>query len=155
MKFDPKNYGEVITPKEDRSKYPIVITEAYVPKAALSTATATIKNFTYLSEKDFDLDYIFHGELNEETGYGFELIKEKLCFKNLPGCPTLIGLAEEKSSGAIPSEKADMSKLEMFGSFQIVGTGIFKNVQGTGIAMFGASTGFVVHHIALVKGWPF
>lgn len=143
--------------KEDRSKYPIVTTEAYVPKTAFLAATATIKNTEYSFPKDFDVDYTFHEELNEETGNGFELIKEKLYFKNLPGHPTLIGLAEEKNSG-VPSDwqpgQPPPSNYENFGNFQLRGTGIFAKVEGEGIAMMGSSTGFVVYHVALIKGWP-
>ena len=153
---DPKKFAELMVLKEDRSKYPIVLTDGYVPGSALDKIIATIKNSTYTYPKDFDFDYTFHGEGNEETGYGFELIQEKLYFKNLPGSPILIGLAEEKSSGANPSPTMDMSKIEieMFGNFQLTGTGIFKDVKGSGIGMFGVSTGFVVYHVALIKGWP-
>jgi len=156
MIFDPKKAAELMVLKEDRSKYPIVLTDGYVPSNTLVMATAKIKDSTYNYPKDFDFNYTFHGDLNEETGYGFEMIQEKLYFKNLPGNPTLIGLAEEKSSGAIPSPTMDMSKikLEMFGNFQLTGTGIFKDVKGAGIGMMGVSTGFVVYHVAFIKGWP-
>jgi hypothetical protein len=153
MTFTPRMVTDLLIANEDRTKYPMVVTDAYVPGSTVLTATATIKNSTYTYPKDFDFDYTFHSELNEGTGYGFELIKEKLYFKNLPGEPTLMGLAEEKSSG-VSDEISEISHIEMFGNFQLRGTGIFNNVKGSGIAIFGASTGFVVHHIAWIKGWP-
>jgi hypothetical protein len=165
LTFNPSMSGMVI-PHEDNSKYPVVITDAYIPNTALLTAEATIRGVVYTFPKDFDFDYNVHGELNEVTGNGFELIKETLYFKNLPGHPTLIGLAEEKCSGCIVSPNIDLTKvasaqeqartihMEFFGNFQLTGTGIFKNVEGSGIGMFGVSTGFVVIHAAPIKGWP-
>jgi hypothetical protein len=153
LTFNPSMTGRVIT-YEDSSKYPVVISDAYVPNTALATAEATGKGVVYTFPKDFDYDYTFHSEHNEVTGNGFELLKETLYFKNLAGHPTLKGRAEIKGSGLILSPSVDISHAEAFGNFQLTGTGIFKNVKGFGIAMFGASTGFVVYHIAHVKGWP-
>jgi hypothetical protein len=36
----------------------------------------------------------------------------------------------------------------------VTGTGMFRNVEGYGTGMLGQSTGLVVRHFALVKGWP-
>ena len=82
------------------------------------------------------------------------MIKSNLRFRNLPGHPTITDLAEEKSSGVPTKEGDDVSHYEMFGNIHLTGTGIFKNVQGSGLATFGASTGFVVHHVAWIKAWP-
>jgi hypothetical protein len=154
--FDPEAFANLVKPytHEDRNKYPIVVTEAHIPVEAMkigTIGTAVIKDSKYTFPKDFDYDYSFRSELNEETGYGFELIKEKLRFMNLPGCPTLIGLSEQKTSGA--TEK--MECFENFGNYQLAGTGIFKRVQGSGIGMCGVSTGLIVYHVALISGWPF
>jgi hypothetical protein len=153
MTFNPAMTGRVIT-HEDSSKYPVVVSDAYIPGTALATANVTIKGVVYTFPKDFDFDYTVHGESNEVTGFVFELFKETLYFKNLPGHPTLTGRAEEKGSGLIFSPSVDFSHAEMFGNFQLTGTGMFKNVKGSGIGMFGVSTGFVVYHLALIKGWP-
>lgn len=77
MTFDPSMTGRVIT-HEDRSKYPVVVSDAYIPNTALATAEATIKGVVYTFPKDFDYDYTVHSELNEVTGNGFELFKETL-----------------------------------------------------------------------------
>jgi hypothetical protein len=166
MTFNPSMPGRVIT-HEDSSKYPVVIYDAYIPNTSLAkTAEATIRGVVYACPKDFDFGYTVHEEINEVTGSGFELIKETLYFKNLPGHPTLIGLAEEKCSGCIVPPNIDLKDVEsmkaqacatpfeMFGNFQLNGTGIFKNVEGSGIGMCGVSTDFVVIHAALIKGWP-
>jgi len=154
MIFDPQKEAELSLVKEDRSKYPVVLSDGYAPGKVLAMATVTIKNSTYNYPRDFDYDYTVHGEVNEETGNGFDLIQEKLYFKNLPSSPTLIGLAEEKSLGVISSPTLDFGHAEMYGNFQLTGTGIFKSVKGFGLAMFGVSTGFAAIHAALIKGWP-
>jgi hypothetical protein len=153
MTFNPSVPGRVIT-HEDSSKYPVVISDVYIPDTALATADVTIRGVVYTFPKDFDYDYTVHSELNEVTGNGFELIKETLYFKNLPEHPTLMGRAEEKGSGCIFSPSLDLSHAEMFGNFQLTGTGMFKNVEGSGFGMWGVSTGYVVYHFALIKGWP-
>jgi hypothetical protein len=152
--FLPTMADKMVISHEDNSKYPVVVTDAYVPNTALATANVTIKGVVYTFPKDFDYDYTFHSELNEVIGYGYDMIKETLYFKNLPGHPTLMGRAELKASGLIYSPSLDLSHVEVFGNFQLTGTGIFKNVKGSGIAMMGVSTGYVVYHLAWIKGWP-
>ena len=154
MIFAPTMADKMVTKHEDNSRYPVVITDAYVPNTALATANVTIRGTVYTFPKDFDYDYVFHSELNEVTGSGFDMIRETLYFKNLPRHSTLMGLAELKSSGCIYSPSVDFSHVENFGNFQLVGTGIFKDVKGSGVAMMGVSTNYVVYHIAWIRGWP-
>jgi hypothetical protein len=49
----------------------------------------------------------------------------------------------------------DLSNYETIGNYQISGTKLFGNVVGDGTAMEGQSTGLVVRHFDLIKGWPF
>jgi len=154
MAFDLTISDKMAIKQEDSSKYPVVVTDAYVPNTAVAMANVTIKGTVYTFPEDFDLHYTFHSELNEVTGNGIDMIKETLQFKNLPGTPTLTGLVELKNSGCIYSPKTDFSHAENIGNFPLVGTGIFKRVKGSGIATFGASTRYLVYHIAWIKGWP-
>ena len=151
--FVPTSAGEVIT-HEDSSNFPVVVSDGYCPNTGIATANVTIKGVAYTFPKDFDYSYTVHSERNEVTGNGFEMIKETLCFKNLPGHPTLIGWTAEKDSSFILSPQMDITHLEVFGSFQLTGTGVFKKVNGSGIGMMGASTSYVVYHVAWIKGWP-
>ena len=98
--FDLSMADKIIIKHEDNSKHPLVVTDAYVPNTAVARVNATIKGTLYTFPRDFDFDYTFHSELNEVTGNGFDMIKETLYFKNLPGCPTLTGLVELKSLAA-------------------------------------------------------
>ena len=138
----------------DSSGFPVVVSDGYVPDTAIVAASATINGVVYSYPKDFDYNYTFHVVLNEVTGYGIEMVQETLAFKNLPGHPTLIGRTEEKVSGEILSPTVDVSHLEVAGNFQLTGTGMFRNVQGSGYATIGVSTGFVVYHFAWISGWP-
>ncbi len=153
MSIDSK-MGENTAYKEDRSRFPVVVTDGYYSKTATGQVNVTIKGVVYTVSQDFDYEYCFHSELNEVSGNGFDMIKEILHFKNLPGNPTLTGLAVVKSSSVIYSPKADLSHAENVGNYQLVGSGIFKDVVGSGIAMFGRSTDNIVYHIAWIKGWP-
>jgi hypothetical protein len=72
----------------------------------------------------------------------------------LLGHPTLKGRAEEKS-GLFMFPELDLSNYETIGNYQISGTKLFGNVVGDGTAMEGQSTGLVVRHFDLIKGWPF
>jgi hypothetical protein len=138
----------------DTSDFPVVIQEIYSTDAAIVSASVTINGVAYTYPKDFDYSYTGHMELNYVTGYGLDIIQEKLTFKNLPGHPTLNGRAEEKVSGLILSPTMDISHWEEFGNFQLTGTKMFSNVQGNGAAMGGVSTGYVVRHFGLISDWP-
>jgi hypothetical protein len=134
--------------------YPVVVEDAYTPSSGILTASVTINGVLYSFPTDFDYNYTFHMELNMETGNGLILLQETLYFKHLPGHPTLKGRGEEKMTGLILSPAVDISKYECWGNFQVTGTGMFRNVEGYGTGMLGQSTGLVVRHFALVKGWP-
>ncbi len=54
-------------------------------------------------------------ELNYATGCGLDIIQETLTFKNLPGHPTLNGLAEEKVTGLFLLPTLDISHYEVLG----------------------------------------
>jgi hypothetical protein len=151
--FKPEMRG-MNTIYEDSSKYPIVLTKAKVPGTAVATLDVTINGVLYSFPKDFDYHYSFYSEANEVTGNGYDMVKETLLFRNLPGHSSLFGRTEMKTTGCIYSPALDFSRAEILGNFQLNGTGVFKKVEGSGIAMFGVSTGFVVYHIAWIKGWP-
>jgi hypothetical protein len=138
----------------DDSNYPVVITESYMTEGCVVQADVTINGVVYTYPEDFDYTFTSHLDLNYETGNGLIIIQETITFKNLPGHPTLNGRAEEKATGLVLSPAIDISNLEYFGNYQISGTKMFKNVQGDGAAMEGQSTGLVVRHFGLIKGWP-
>jgi hypothetical protein len=148
------NPAGVVNTLMDTSGFPVVVQEIYSTEAAIVSASVTINGVAYTYPKDFDYSYTGHMELNYVTGYGLDIIQEKLTFKNLPGHPTLNGRAEEKVSGLILSPTMDISHWEEFGNFQLTGTKMFSNVQGNGAAMGGVSTGYVVRHFGLISEWP-
>jgi hypothetical protein len=137
----------------DTSGLPVIIEDAYEPTAGILTASVTINGVLYSFPNDFDYNYTYHLELNTVTGNGLILIQETLYFKNLPGHPTLKGRGEEKITGLITSP-LDISHEECIGNFQLTGTKMFRDVEGFGTGMLGQSTGLVVRHFALIKGWP-
>ena len=143
-----------VTTFTDASNYPIIVTDSYMTDGGVVQANVTINGEVYTYPGDFDYNYTAHLDLNYETGNGFIIIQETLTFNHLPGHPTLKGRAEEKATGLVLSPAIDISNLEYFGNYQISGTKMFKNVQGDGAAMEGQSTGLVVRHFGLIKGWP-
>jgi hypothetical protein len=138
----------------DTSNYPNVIQEVSIPDTAVVSANITIDGVTYTYPKDFDYNYTGHMEINYVTGNGLNIIQETITFKNLPGHPALIGRAEEKLTGLIFAPNLDISHYEEFGNYQLTGTKMFSYVQGDGFAMGGVSTGLMVQHYGLIKGWP-
>jgi hypothetical protein len=145
--------ASVVT-QTDNSGLPVIIEDGYAPETAILTANVTINGVLYSFPKDFNYNYTFHLEFNTVTGNGLILIQETLYFKHLPGHPTLKGRGEEKIAGLIVAPTLDISHYEIQGNFQLTGTGMFRNVEGYGTGMLGQSTGLVVRHFALVKGWP-
>jgi hypothetical protein len=140
----------------DSSNFPVVVTDGYVPDTGIVpvATNVTINGVVYTFPADFDYNYTYHLELNVVTGYGLEMVQETLYFKNLHGHPTLNGRTEEKVSGEIRSPTLDISHLEIVGNFQLTGTKMFSNVEGSGTGMIGQSTGLVVYHFAWISGWP-
>ncbi len=138
----------------DSSNFPVVVTDGYVPDTAIVSASATINGVVYTYPSDFDYSYSYHEELNVVTGAGLEMVQETLTFNNLHGHPTLIGRTEEKVTGEIISPTTDVSHLEILGNFQLTGTKMFSDVQGSGTGMLGVDTGYVVYHFAWISGWP-
>jgi hypothetical protein len=139
----------------DTSNYPNVIQEASSSEATVVSANITIDGVTYVYPRDFDYNYTGHMEINYITGDGLNIVQETITFKHLPGHPTLTGRAEEKMTGFILAPDLDMSHYEEFGSYQLTGTKMLSNVQGDGFAICGVSTGLMVQHYGLIKGWPF
>lgn len=155
--FDLKlslNPYAIVNTFTDTSNFPVVVTEGYMGDGGVVQANVTINGVLYTYPKDFDYNYTGHSELNYATGCGLDIIQETLTFKNLPGHPTLNGLAEEKVTGLFLLPTLDISHYECWGNYQVTGTKMFSNVNGDGTAMLGQSTGLVVRHFALIKGWP-
>lgn len=140
--------GRVIT-STDTSNPPFVVVKGYYTDLSVLTANVTINGVTYVYPKDFDYNFSFHLELNAVNGFGLMMVQETLYFNNLPGHPTLFGLTEEKATSYL----APYANFEFNGNFQLTGTGMFKDVEGYGTAAFGASTGFVIYHLAQISGW--
>jgi len=130
-----------------------VVLDEYFPDTTIVTANATINGVTYYYPQDFDYNVTVHLEFDSVTGYGICMLYETLYFNNLPwghsSCSTLVGMASEKASGLTSHATSEFN-----GYFQLTGTGIFRNVQGSGIAMKGVSTNMNSWHIAWISGWP-
>jgi hypothetical protein len=154
LKLNINPSGSMQVTYMDTSNYPNVIQEASISDKAVVSANITIDGATYIYPKDFDYNYTGHMEINYVTGNGLNIIQETITFKNLPGHPTLIGRAEEKMTGFILAPNLDMSHYEEYGNYQLTGTKTLSNVQGDGFAMGGVSTGLLVEHYGLIKGWP-
>jgi hypothetical protein len=143
--------------KNDASGFPIVIVEGNRLIEGIIECTVRIGDKVYSYPDDFRYQETFHSEVNAITGSGFDRVASTFIF-NLPGHPTLTDwlVAHVTGMGQPPTPFANA---EFEGTIGLTGTATLEKVGGFGLeeayALPPDGANIYVHHVGLIKGWPF
>lgn len=141
----------------DASGFPLIVMEGNRLVEGIIEMTVRIGDKVYSYPDDFSYRETFHSEVNAITGSGFDRVASTFIFK-LPGNPTLTDwlVAHVTGMGQPPAPFAN-AKFE--GTIELSGTSTLEHVEGFGLeeayALPPDGVNIHVHHVGLIKGWPF